>query len=479
MVKLYLVRISGEVILKASKTRIRFEKRLVKNIIDMCRKHGIFNLKIKKSEARIFIEGPEKLESILCKVFGIYSYSPVVKVDFSDLEDLSNKAKDYFKNKIVGKKFAVRVKRAGKHDFTSIDAARKIGSKLYKYSNGVDLKNPEVEVFVEIRNNHAFFFDKIIKGSGGLPIGVNGRAVSLFSGGFDSPVASWFVWKRGVELDFVYCYLGGLDAKYRTVKVLKTLVDNWCSGYTPKLHIVDFRPIVSDIIKNVKKELRQVILRRAMYRVAEIIAREVKASAIVTGESLGQVSSQTLWNIAVAEEIVRIPILRPLIGLDKEEIINLARKIGTYELSSKIREYCAIARGKVATRAKLSDVKMEEKKISSDVIEDAAKKREIYNVFEINPIDFLPVENVAINFIPSEALLIDLREREDFEKWHPPNAIHIEDLKIDSLPKDRVIIAYCDSGVLSSEFAASLRKKGFKAFSFEGGLSQLRYKACK
>ncbi|RLE76213.1 MAG: tRNA 4-thiouridine(8) synthase ThiI, partial [Thermoprotei archaeon] len=247
----------------------------------------------------------------------------------------------------------------------------------------------------------------------------------------------------------------------------------------PKLHIVDFRPIVSDIIKNVKKELRQVILRRAMYRAAEIIAREVQASAIVTGESLGQVSSQTLWNIAVAEEIVRIPILRPLIGLDKEEIINLARKIGTYELSSKVREYCAIARGKVATRAKLSDVKMEEKKISSDVIEDAAKKREIYNVFEINPIDFLPVENVAINFIPSEALLIDLREREDFEKWHPPNAIHIEDLKIDSLPKDRVIIAYCDSGILSSEFAASLRKKGFKAFSFEGGLSQLRYNACK
>ncbi len=475
---LYLIRISGEIVLKSERTRARFERQLVKNIVDMAVKKGLDEPKVVRGQARIFVEGSNGLEEVLKKVFGVYSFSPVILVEFEDLDDLALKAEQIFKKIVSGRIFAVRVKRAGEHPFTSMDAARVIGARLYKYAKGVNLKKPEVEVFVEIRDNRAYFYDKVIAGPGGLPIGVNGKALSLFSGGFDSPVASWFAWKRGVALDFVYFNLGGLDAVYRTMRVLKVLVENWCSGYSPRIHIVDFRLLVSRITKEVEPLLRQVVLRRLMYKAAEIIAKEIKACALVTGESLGQVSSQTLWNLVVEEEILDIPVLRPLLGFDKQEIMDLARKIGTYEESSKVKEYCAIVRGRAATRARLEDVKKEERKIPLDLLEKAVGERRTYNVYEVNPVDFLPKENIAINFIPEEAILVDLRSREEYEAWHPANALHIEDFTLESLPKEKVIVLYCESGGVSYELARELRERGFKAYSFEGGLPRLKRRIC-
>jgi len=478
MIKYYLVRFSGEIVLKSERTRASFERRLVRNIVDMTRKKNVKNIKITRGQARLFIEGPEELEDILKRVFGIYSFSPIKHVIFEKLDDLAEKVEREFKDLVIGRTFAVRVKRAGKHQFTSMDAARIIGARLYKYSKGVDLKNPEVEVFVEIRDQNAYLYNRIIPGPGGLPIGVNGKAISLFSGGFDSPVASWFAWKRGVALDFVYFNLGGVDAVYRAMRVLKVLVENWCSGYSPKVHIVDFRPLVAQIMKKVKSPLKQVILRRFMYRAAQSIAEEVKASALVTGESLGQVSSQTLWNLTVEEEILKMPVLRPLIGFDKQEIMDLARKIGTYEESSKVREYCAIVRGRAATRARLEEVKKEEEKISPDLIIKVVNEREIYEVYKIKPVDFLPRENVVINFIPDEAILVDVRSRKEYNAWHPENAVYIEDIALDSIPKEKVIILYCESGEISFELAKDLREKGFRVYSFEGGIPQLKKRFC-
>ena len=478
MIKHYLVRISGEIVLKSERTRASFERKLIRNIADMAKRRNIRNIKIVRGQARLFVKAPEEVESVLKRVFGIYSFSPVKPLEFENLEDLAIKVEQEFKGLVSGRTFAVRVKRAGRHQFTSMDAARIIGARLYKYSSGVNLKKPEVEVFVEIRDQTAYLYDRIIPGPGGLPIGVNGKALSLFSGGFDSPVASWFAWKRGVALDFVYFNLGGADAVYRAVRVLKVLVENWCSGYSPKVHIIDFRPIVAQIMEKVKPFLKQVVLRRFMYRAAQCIAREIKAHALVTGESLGQVSSQTLWNLSVEEEVLDIPVLRPLLGFDKQEIMDLARKIGTYDESSKVREYCAIVTGRAATRACLKEVKEEEEKIPADLLREAVNEREIYDIYKIDPIDFLPQEDIVINFIPEEAILIDVRSRDEYDAWHPEKAIHIDDISLNSLPRGKVVILYCESGEISSELAKDLREKGYIAYSFEGGVPQLRKRFC-
>ena len=471
---LYLVRISGEIVLKSRRTRARFERRLLRNLADMLRRKGFEDFKIEREDARIFVEGPSEMEDVISRVFGIHSLSPATRVEFESLEELASKAEAHFKKLVEGKKFAVRARRAGEHSFTSMDVARVVGARLLPYSAGVDLARPEVEVYIEVRGEKAYFFDRVIRGPGGLPIGVNGRALSLFSGGFDSPVASWMAWKRGVQLEFLHFNLGGAEQVYRAFRVLKKLFEEWCSGYRPRLYVVDFRRVVLELRKKVREDLRQVVLRRMMYRAAEVLARKVGADAIVTGESLGQVSTQTLKNIVVAEEAISATVLRPLLGFDKQEIMDLARRIGTYEESAKLEEYCAIAQGPVATRARLEDVKHEEERLPSDLLERALSTIQEVDVASTEPEDLLPRDTPAIDFVPEEAIVVDVRRREEYEEWHYPGALHLDEVDLESLPKDKVIVLYCSSGGLSLALAEELRELGLRAYSIKGGIEKLR-----
>ncbi|MET1101407.1 MAG: tRNA uracil 4-sulfurtransferase ThiI [Pyrodictiaceae archaeon] len=367
MRRLILASISGEIVLKSDRTRPRFEKRLLANLEDALKSNNVNYSSTWIEQARLYIdtEDPKALR-VCSRVFGIHWATLAEEIRFKGLEDLAEETAKIASSWVKGRRFAVRARRAGHHDFTSMDVARIVGSKLLPYSNGVDLDEPEVEVHVEVRGDKAYIYKDLVRGPDGLPIGVEGRAIVLFSGGLDSPVAAWYTAKRGVEVDFLHMILATEESAKDAEDVAKILASEWLYGYRPRLLVADFRYVVGLIAAKVRPEYRQVVLRVAMYSYAERLAEKEGYNAIVTGESLGQVSSQTLRNLEAITIVAKItkPILRPLIGFDKEEIVEKARAIGTYERSSKTREYCRLGAEAATTRASPKILEKEYSKIA-------------------------------------------------------------------------------------------------------------------
>ncbi len=373
MEKVVFAAISGEIVLKSERTRPRFERRLISNVRDALERNNVKYHGVRLEDARLIIETPmlEETLDVLKRVFGVHGATIAYRVNYRSLEDLSKLVEMIAAKWVQDKKFAVRAKRAYVEDFTSLDIARVVGARLKPYSKGVDLENPDVEVHVEVRGYTAYIHQGLERGSMGLPIGVEGRAIVLFSGGIDSPVAAWLTAKRGVEVDLLHYILANPVSREEAHEVAKTLASQWLYGYKPRMLVVDLRLATAAIAKMVRRDYSQLVLRLVMYNVAARIAEEHGYDAIVTGESLGQVSTQTLANIKALSLTARIPypILRPLIGMDKEEIVQLARRIGTYDSSTRVREYCRLAQGPVATRADTQVLASEYEKIANVVDE--------------------------------------------------------------------------------------------------------------
>jgi thiamine biosynthesis protein ThiI len=351
---LYLIRYS-EIFLKSDYVRKRWERKLLENI----RKIIGVRCKFKVDRGRIWLITDERVDERLKKVFGIVSFSPCL---YCKLEDLENFILRFCKERLKSAKtFAVRVKRVGKHDFTSQDMERKLGALILKDFPHlkVDLTSPDKTIYVEIRDKDCYVFDEVVKGVGGIPLGVEGKVVSLLSGGIDSPVATWLMMKRGCEVIPIYFDIRpftterALERVNKVVEVLRL--------YDPelKLKIInhgEFLKKAKELLKKKKLEgYTCVICKRRMLRVAESIARECDAKGVVTGDSLGQVASQTLDNLMVISQACTLPIYRPLIGMDKVEIEEIAKRIGTFEYSI-IPVDCKAVPKKPTTKAKLEKV---------------------------------------------------------------------------------------------------------------------------
>lgn len=357
---MYLIRYD-ELALKSRPVRRRWEKKLAQDI------KLAASGKVKREWGRIVLEA-SGAEEKLKKIFGVHSFS---SCEHFKLENLMEEVLKFAERKLKDKKtFALRVNRVGKHEFSSQDIARSLGAKILERLPHlkVDLKNPEKEIFIEIRDNDAYVFDEVIMGAGGLPAGVEGKVVALISGGIDSPVAAWTMMKRGCEV--VPLYLDNRPFADDTTLERAILVTDLLKTYQPNLEL---RVVLhGDFLIKAKKFLKQkgaenytcVICRREMYRKAEQLARKIGAKAVVTGESLGQVASQTLDNLHAIDSSVSIPVFRPLIGFDKLESIRLARKIGTFETSimrvmgcgGTAGRGCGAAPRKPATKAKIEKV---------------------------------------------------------------------------------------------------------------------------
>lgn len=394
MVRWILLTRYGEIALKSERSRSRMERRLVSNIADALTSEGMKG-RVWVSGARVWVccfdseESALEASKVVARVMGVVSVSPSIEIRFESLEDLCQKAREFFTPRVKGRVFAVRAHRVGHHSFTSKDVEKVLGKMLLDSgASRVDLENPEYEAYVEIRGDRAYLFDKVIEGPGGLPIGVEGTVLSLFSGGIDSPVATWFAMKRGCEVHMALFNIGGDPQIYSALAVAKVLADRWCYGYRPKLYVIDIRPIALKIAQHSPEEYIVILLRRAMMRLATYLAKDIGAEALVTGESLGQVASQTLRNLAVIDEASELPVLRPLIGMDKQEITEIARRIGTYELSSKMVEYCPMGTRKVTTRASLEKVREIESRIAltSDELVKTVEDRLEFDLRSI-PID--------------------------------------------------------------------------------------------
>lgn len=346
MKKVILVRY-GEILLKGLNRPV-FEKKLIDNI-----KRAIYPLgkvDVKRSQARIYIE-PHKEDydfdeaiNLLTKVFGIVSVSPVWKIE-SNFEVIKEKSVVMVKDLLARKgykTFKVETKRGDKRfPMDSPEISRELGGHVLENFNQlvVDVKKPDFILYVEVRE-FTYIYSEIIPAVCGMPIGTNGKAALLLSGGIDSPVAGWMIAKRGVELEAIHFYSYPYTSERAKEKVIELakILSKYCNKIN--LHIVPFTDIQLEINEKCPQEQLTIIMRRAMMIIAERIAEKVGALALVTGESVGQVASQTIQSLYVTNSVVKMPVFRPLIGMDKNEVIDIARKIGTFETSILPYEDC-------------------------------------------------------------------------------------------------------------------------------------------
>lgn len=474
-----LIRFSGEITVKKRRTRARFLERLAMNVQDALQTTEMpFTFLDEGNRFLVDSDSPRALALLSC-VFGVQSLSIVERRPFKTLDDILKAGTELYSSAVAGKRFAVRARRLiqGRHlPFSSLDIERELGAALRPYAAGVDLESPEITIFVEVRAHEADFFTEKFAGPGGLPLGTAGRSIALLSGGFDSAVASWLMLKRGVALDYLFCRLGGSLHEHGALQVAKVLADRWSYGSFPKLYSVNFEPIVAHIQQRVRPCYWQVILKRFMYRAAERFARRFHLLGIVTGESIGQVSSQTLQNLVVISQVTALPLWRPLIGLNKDEIIALARRIGTYEYSAAVAEYCAILPKRPVTAASLSDVLAEEEKLDMELLNRALEEMRVYDLRRV-VLSELELPAIEIEEIPDGAVVIDLRSPQSYQAWHYPGAIFKDFLtalkEYPAWDRTKVYVLYCELGLKSAHLAEQMRQAGFQAFHFKGGWSKL------
>ena len=470
-----LVRLSGEVTTKGRRARRRFQAALARNIREACRRAG-GECRIDNQWSRLFVDTEGVDPAVFRRVFGISSFSQLEGSCPADLDSIVRLGTELFGDRVLGRTYAVRARRSGTHAFTSQDVMRTLGAALNEGAT-VNLDHPDVEVRVEIRDADAYLFSDRVNAAGGLPLGVEGRAVALLSGGFDSAVASWMVLRRGVNLDYVFCNLGGVAYRRMVIEVARRLSEDWSYGTSPRLYVVEFGGVVEAMREAVRPAYLQVALKRQMYRAASRIAERTGAKAIITGEAIGQVSSQTLANLHAIDDATALPVLRPLIGFDKHEIIARSRDIGTYELSARVREYCSISDGHPATAANPEAVRAEDGAVDPSALNSALENAE---ALVLNDVDLsaIVVDALFMEDVPPDAIVIDTRDRDDFDAWHWPGARNVEfrDLARDfpDLDREQRYLLYCPQGLLTAQLAETMQDRGYEAYSFPGGVPALR-----
>lgn len=474
----YIVRLAGEIVTKSNRVRSLFINQLSQNIRSACQKNNV-EAKVIKSWSRIHVvSDDDRMKEVLHSVFGVQNFS---KIDFecdTSLEEMADKAFEYYKDKVEGKRFAVKSKRSGKVGFSSMDFNMALGSRLNRIeSSKVDLTNPEVIVYCEISPEGTSFFHKIEKGPCGLPLGTQGRAVVLMSGGFDSPVASWLMQKRGVRTDYVFCNVAGGSYERSVLEISKYLSDRWSSGSRPRFFSVDFADVVKNLKESAEHKYVQVVLKRLFYRAAEQIAEKTGAAVIITGEAVGQVSSQTLTNIVAIEDAITTPVLRPVVATDKNDIIEISRKIGTYEFSAKINEYCQLTPEKPSTACSVKKARLEESKIDLSILDKAVEEAKVIDLNKVNFAD-LAEDYVMVEDLEDDSIVVDIRPEDLYEEWHYPGAKNIEAYEIFEnmklLQKDKKYVLYCPVGMQSAVAAEKLQSNGYDVYSFKGGVGPLR-----
>lgn len=369
-----------ELALKSKKVRARFEQVVVKNIKAMLDADGCSYINVSREMGRIFIHTDDAtaVESA-AKVFGVVSTSPAYTCEptLEASAKLCAEVADGFIHE--GETFGIRARRAGIHDFTSRDIGVACGDSVYNKLEGkisVDLTNPDREIFVEVRQKNAYVFTESAKGVGGLPLGTQGKMVVLISGGIDSPVAAWMMMKRGCDIVLLHMNnepFSDETTRERAMECIDTL-QKWSPQKKFTVYEAPHGGSLLAFLDNCNNRLNCVLCRRMMYRVASKVMKLENAHGIITGASLGQVASQTSQNMLAENYGMEEPIYHPLIGMDKLEIINIARKIGTFEPSTKPATCCLAVPEYPSTAAKIEEVVKAEDKIDVPSLVEASMK---------------------------------------------------------------------------------------------------------
>ena len=391
---IFIVR-CGEVALKGM-NKPYFERMLLDRIKKLLKKFD--GVKAYRHEGLIFVradkelnpgtEGKQAILKEIGKVFGVASISPAMECE-STMEDIGQTAVEYMMEAIEErgvKTFKVNAKRADKNfPVKSPDISRQIGAAVLKGCKvlKVDVHNPDVKLFVDVRHDKSYVYQDKIPGFGGLPLGTNGKGMSLLSGGIDSPVATWMMAKRGMMIEAVHFHSFPYTSQRAREKVeeLAALVATYCGRF--RMHVINLLPIQEQIVQNCPEEETTILVRRFMMRIAEELAAGNGCNMLITGENLGQVASQTAEALVVTDASVKMPVMRPLIGLDKTDIMDLAKEIGTYDNSIEPYEDCCTVflPKHPATKPKLERILASESKLDCEgLIREAIEKEEIVEI---------------------------------------------------------------------------------------------------
>jgi len=473
-----IVKLHPEISIKSKSVRKRFTKLLESNIRIAARRilETVFvqnnwdKLTVTVNDAT-----PEQEQAVIAqlqRIPGIVQFNLVQETPFTDIDDIYQQVFELYKERLENKTFCVRVKRSGKHDFSSQEVAQYVGGGLNQNiaSAKVQLKNPQMTVRVEIKDDQVFVIKQNYRGMGGFPLPTQEDVLSLISGGFDSGVASYQMIRKGARTHYCFFNLGGAAHEIGVKQVAYYLWKNYSITHKVKFITVDFEPVVAEILENVENSQMGVVLKRMMMRAASKVADKLNIEALVTGESLGQVSSQTLTNLSVIDRVVPHLILRPLIQHDKQEIIDIATAIGTEDFAKTMPEYCGVISKRPTVKAKLGVIEGEEQKFDFDVLDKVVENS---TLIDIRKIEEQALEEVAevesISDLAATDIVVDIRSPEE-EDERPLEidgieVIHIPFFKLsgqfDELDQSKQYLLYCDRGVMSKLQALLLHENGY------------------
>ncbi|SIN99816.1 tRNA uracil 4-sulfurtransferase ThiI [Salinivibrio sp. ES.052] len=473
----FIVKIHPEVIIKSESVRKRFTKILECNIRNILKRRtdntAVYN---RRDHIEVTLKQPNERQlvlDVLTNTPGVQTVLEVEQTLFNDLHHIYELTLAGVRHQIEGKTFCVRAKRRGQHDFTSIDLERYVGGGLNQAvpSASVQLKKPDVTVMMEVDHDKLNVVKHRHAGLGGFPLGTQEDVLSLISGGFDSGVSSYLHIKRGSKVHYCFFNLGGKSHETGVQQVSHYLWNKFGSSAKVKFISIDFEPVVNSILENIDNAQMGVVLKRMFMRAAAMVAKRFGIQALVTGEALGQVSSQTLTNLRMIDNVTDSLILRPLINWDKEDIIQTARKIGTEDFAKTMPEYCGVISKKPTVKAEKAKLEHEETKFDFRLLEQVVDNA---TVMDIRDIEALSQEKAPeaelVNEVENGAVVLDIRSREEQEDKplviEDADVVHIPFFKLATqfgdLDQTKTYLLYCERGVMSRLQALYLKDMGYE-----------------
>ncbi|MBT0510975.1 tRNA 4-thiouridine(8) synthase ThiI [Morganella morganii subsp. morganii] len=472
----FIIKLFPEITIKSQSVRLRFIKILTSNIrnvlkdlaedVAVVRHWDYLEVRVKKEELG------EGVADRLTRIPGIHHILQVEERAFTDLHNIYEQTFEMYAASLENKTFCVRAKRRGKHPFSSIELERYVGGGLNQHipSAKVKLTHPDVTVNLEVEDDKLILVVRRLEGIGGFPIGTQEDVLSLISGGFDSGVSSYMLMRRGCRVHYCFFNLGGAAHEIGVKQVAHYLWNRFGSSHKVRFVAVNFEPVVAEILEKVDDGQMGVVLKRMMVRAASRVAERYGVQAIVTGEALGQVSSQTLTNLCMIDNATDTLVLRPLISHDKETIINLARQIGTEDFARTMPEFCGVISKNPTVKAVKEKIEAEEEKFDFAILDDVvlnAQNMDIRVIAQQSEQQVTEVEMVSE--LSATDVVLDIRSPDEQEA-HP---LKIEGTEVRTLPfyklstqfgdlpAETTYLLYCDRGVMSRLQALYLAEQGY------------------
>ncbi|EIJ0985019.1 tRNA 4-thiouridine(8) synthase ThiI [Vibrio vulnificus] len=473
----FIVKPHPEIFVKSESVRKRFTKILESNIRIIIQNRtesvAVFNRRDHIEVSANSHQYYQQVLEILTTTPGIQQVLEVKQSGFKDLHNIYEQVLDLSRERIENKTFVVRAKRRGKHDFTSIELERYVGGGLNQSveSASVKLHNPDITIKIEVVDDKLNQILAHHKGLGGFPLGTQEDLLSLISGGFDSGVSSYLHIKRGSKVHYCFFNLGGPAHEIGVKQVAHFLWNKYGSSAKVRFISVDFEPVVAEILEKVEDGQMGVVLKRMFMRAAGMVAEKFDIQALVTGEALGQVSSQTLTNLRHIDVVTDRLILRPLINWDKDEIIKVARDIGTEDFAKTMPEYCGVISKKPTVKAVKEKLEAEEANFNFDILEQVVRNARQMDIRDIAKESAQAAPEVEqVQAIEEHAVVLDIRSPDEEDD----SPLEIDGVEVKHIPfyklstqfgdldQSKTYLLYCARGVMSRLQALYLQEQGFK-----------------